>query len=660
MRRAFLTVFLWFLLLAGALAAPPTIDVQPALSDALQQGSWQPLAVTLQNPDSGTALQGEVQVALEDTNSGVLLGTHTVPVTLPRGAGSVRSLVYVHIPENTQPVVRVYVVSGRGGTGAVITRKQFDKIPVRYDPLTVVAVSQNPSALDFLQAETLGVHRAQGVLLPALAPPQAGSRPASNSGPPQPVRVQSVTEIANLPDRAAGYGATGMVFLGEDIPPGAFGDRQIAALEQWVRGGGALVVEGSGLRNDERFRSWIPVAAGAETARPFFTRRVGRGTVVTANGNWVASGAANTDRAVSLWREMARASTSLPGLGADLLNDSSYYGHSFSSAVMHAPGLQAPGVSVVGMFLLGYILLIAPVNYLILKRLDRREWAWFTIPVLVAVFVGSAYGFGLQTKGTDSLTNTASLIEMNAGSGAAATSGMIGVFSPSRSRYRVALDTPDALLTSTGQLGSSPGYVLEQSATGGQVRDAEIAMWAMRSFSAHTTSLRLGEGLHANLRWVGNPHKGQVLKGTIENRTGKRLKNVMVHIAEYHRPIGTLEAGGTAKVSLPIQKRNTDNPYSSLKNAGDTSSQTRVSPRENRDARSAIISDLVNTLSYTSSRIGNLRPYLKREMLPVIITGWNYEPLLPVRIDGKEPPRGNHVNLVVVSVDADAIPQNSR
>ena len=44
--------------------------------------------------------------------------------------------------------------------------------------------------------------------------------------------------------------------------------------------------------------------------------------------------------------------------------------------------------------LVAYILLIGPINYLVLRRLDRREWAWFTMPILIVVFAVGAYGFG--------------------------------------------------------------------------------------------------------------------------------------------------------------------------------------------------------------------------------------------------------------------------
>ena len=38
------------------------------------------------------------------------------------------------------------------------------------------------------------------------------------------------------------------------------------------------------------------------------------------------------------------------------------------------------------LLLFGYIALIGPINYLVLRRLDRREWAWITMPILIVGF----------------------------------------------------------------------------------------------------------------------------------------------------------------------------------------------------------------------------------------------------------------------------------
>ena len=54
------------------------------------------------------------------------------------------------------------------------------------------------------------------------------------------------------------------------------------------------------------------------------------------------------------------------------------------------PALALPSIEGLLLLLLGYIVLIGPINYLVLRRLDRREWAWVTMPLLVVGFTAGA------------------------------------------------------------------------------------------------------------------------------------------------------------------------------------------------------------------------------------------------------------------------------
>ena len=82
---------------------------------------------------------------------------------------------------------------------------------------------------------------------------------------------------------------------------------------------------------------------------------------------------------------------------------------------MRAPALDAPGADVVGLFLLAYVLILVPINYLVLKRLDKKEWAWVTVPALVAVFAVTTYGVGYAAKGSSVFVNRAAVLETTAG-----------------------------------------------------------------------------------------------------------------------------------------------------------------------------------------------------------------------------------------------------
>ena len=632
---------LLLLLFAGrAFAAPPTIDARPALGDALVQGHWQPLLITLKNPDTGAAMQGEVQVALQEARSGRGLGTFTAPMILPRGAGDARVPVLVSIPERTQLEIQVFVVNGRGGKGEVVTYKTFDKIPVRMDPLVLVAVSQTPDALGYLSGEGVGVYQANGVLRPATQPRQKGGYRAPNSEEAAPLRVQQVTDPADLPESAVGYDVAGMVYIGPDIPPDALSDTQTDALRRWVAGGGCLVVSGDKLRASERFRTWTPPApVSPGKAAPFAVARYGRGAVLTLGFDPSAPGFAESHQKVSVWRAIARAGVAAPSVGASVADrESGYYGYransGFLDSVMHAPGLRAPGIEAIGIFLLVYLVLVAPVNYLILKRLGRRELAWLTIPLLVALFSLGAYFFGLQTKGSQTVQNTATVIELGEGTGDGLAHGAVGLFSPSRTRYSIRVETPDAVLWS-----SDGNFVLsEGEKTGATLRNAEVSMWAMRSFGTRTATLPLGQGIRADLNRKRGP-----ISGTIENQTGVRLTQIRIAGPASQAVIATLEPGEKATVTLDAVEYDLTGKPGGGRLIPEFDYRETPTPESTRQA---IQAGVVQAIQENDAVVIRQQ---KKGKDQVLISAWNGDALLPVTVNGEKAANGSNVNLILTT-----------
>ena len=74
--------------------------------------------------------------------------------------------------------------------------------------------------------------------------------------------------------------------------------------------------------------------------------------------------------------------------------------------------MDLPSFSKLLLVLAAYLLVVGPVNYIILKRFDRREWAWFTIPIIVIIFSGIIYGLGYTAKGSEVVTNTISVVRL--------------------------------------------------------------------------------------------------------------------------------------------------------------------------------------------------------------------------------------------------------
>ena len=62
-----------------------------------------------------------------------------------------------------------------------------------------------------------------------------------------------------------------------------------------------------------------------------------------------------------------------------------------SGALSTLPALDVPPAELLLVVIVAYILLIGPISYFVLRRIDRRELAWVTAPILVVVFTACSY-----------------------------------------------------------------------------------------------------------------------------------------------------------------------------------------------------------------------------------------------------------------------------
>ncbi len=686
----FLTALLSLLAAAAvpALAAlPPKIDIEGALGDVLIRERWQPLLVTLTNPDDGDAVQGEVQVVVEDANmAGRRLATATRAISLARGPGRAQTVVYVRIPEGVNTDLTVYVTSN----GETVTRRRWERVVTLPEQFTLLVVSDAPDALAYLRGKSLGVVPRGGVLrrFQEMAPPPRRGRNFGDLRTEDKV-VPSVPVL--LPDKALGYDGVAIIYLG-DIAPDTLSDAQVAALRGWVTGGGLLVANSPRLPGDERFRDWLParwgpaqplsvdlLAARYRTswdksgatgilynpltplpgARPLLPngpqalavyRREGRGTVVALGFDAASPGFAAWPGNERLWRDVAARGITTRGVARALDEDEVRWTRSsFATAVMRAPGLRAPSFGYIGLFLLAYLMLLVPVNYAVLKRLDRREWTWLTVPILVTLFSLGAYAFGYAIKGGQMRLNTATIIEMGPTSGQGEVTASAGLFSPRRTSYDVSLADAQALLFdpemwNRGQNNYAPLIVGQDG--GAHARDADVSMWAMRVFGARTTA-NFGKGLQVRLR----AERGDIV-GTVENQTGHRLEEVRVFVGGQPQAGVTLPPGERIQVRVPGGVRLLGafrNPFPDQWNNWNWGNVSGNVTEESR-TRAAIQSRVQSVLFMGINNGINQQRIRELDGGPpaVLVAAWNYDLLLPLRVNGRTVGAGDHVNLFLV------------
>ena len=146
-------------------------------------------------------------------------------------------------------------------------------------------------------------------------------------------------------------------------------------------------------------------------------------------------------------------------------------------------------------------------NYLVLRRLDRRELAWVTIPALTFFFALGIYAFGASTKGARS----PSIVSRSCGSpprrARAEVQAFYGIFTPSRGTRDFRLAT-NALFTGFsqsgfGHFGELGNDVRFDQGTSGGVRQASFAQWTQRTVAAQGTVDPVPLAIRAELRWVG-------------------------------------------------------------------------------------------------------------------------------------------------------------
>lgn len=214
--------------------------------------------------------------------------------------------------------------------------------------------------------------------------------------------------------------------------------------------------------------------------------------------------------------------------------------------------MDLPSIGKISIILVIYLLIVGPIHYLVLKKLDKREWAWGSIPVLVLIFSLIIYQMAYNTKGNELIINNVSLIDMKSGDVSIADR-YIGVFIPKRGRYEVTLDKNVLLSTDIGDTDPRDNEikrenvvarVMEGNPSGVEILNANV--WTMQTINVKETSNKLG-GMVAELYY----QDGRI-NGTITNNTPFPLEDgVLISYYGYEK-LGNIAAGETKDVDMSI------------------------------------------------------------------------------------------------------------
>ena len=526
-------------------ADPPTMTARVLLQGHARLGSWMAIEVHLVN--AGPSISGELRI-----QGGTQGGTRYATAVQLDSPSDKTWILHAQPPSFGQQL-EVDLVSA----GQVILRQ---KVAVTiHDPGQLVV----------------------GVVADAAAK-IVGSLSLPSVQNQQPAVVVPLT-VADLPTRIEAWSALDRL-VWQDVDASTLSADQLTALRGWLALGGRLVIVGGtagvgslgGFPDDllpYRPTATIDVApaslgslVGAPPAGagdvPAMAGELIRGRALASSGDrviaaqsgygsgsvtilgadptigWLAEAAAGR----SLWPALIPArSEGIVGMSDD---------SQIVSAIANLPSLALPPLGGLLLLLFGYIALIGPLNYLVLRRFDRREWAWVTMPILIVGFAVGAYAFGSALRGSSIIVNEVGIVRGAPDATEGSAQVYLGVFSPARGTYQVSVPG-GALLSSPissdtfGGTNASLDIVQGDPPGPSRVRDLAVGFGSLRTIRAETQAVV--PKVHAELRLVNGS-----LTGTIRNDSSVTLEKPAIVLGGNVRVLKDLRAGETAQVDLAV------------------------------------------------------------------------------------------------------------
>lgn len=135
------------------------------------------------------------------------------------------------------------------------------------------------------------------------------------------------------------------------------------------------------------------------------------------------------------------------------------------AALDQFPGVQVINFTTVAILIIAYIVLIGPVDYLVLQRFGiSRTITWVTFPLVALLFCGIAWYSAGWSHGNQIRLNQAEIIDIDAKLGRIRGTAWLHLYSPSTKTYNVSLSPKTAALA---QSESTGGYLAWQGLPGG-------------------------------------------------------------------------------------------------------------------------------------------------------------------------------------------------
>jgi len=528
-----------------------TITAQAGLDGFCKVDQWLPVHVTVEN--SGADINARVQASYKNSASGQTV--NGMYISLPSTSRK-EFFLYV-MPEGLMRTLNVSVLNGN----KTLAKTNLN-INCTSDPTTLIGVlADNPSTYGIL----------------------------NNARPLAGVAKTAQLNIADLPDLAQGWNMLDALVI-SNVDTGTLTPEQKQALELWLANGGKLFVTGgiqwqsttAGLNNllpiqvtstqnvsglsalaayamaSNSLEGKTILATGAVQTEAnilieqdgiplLIEKEIGFGKVYFFAADPSLEPLNNSGEMQAIYEHLLAVQSPKPSWATGAWD--TYYS---SSALSALPELSLPSFFYICCWLGLYIVIIAPVNYFILRRMKRTELAWVTVPVLVIIFTSLAYFSGTIYRGTRPILNRIVLMQAWQGVDKASSTAIVGLYSPTRSSYNV--ESQEQFLiypypSINGDLQGNNNWLSLKKETGASLPDVRVEIGGMQSLGmeGYLPSLSIQHDLILSLS-----EKTPILKGSITNTSAYTLKKAAIFTPSGWETLGDLKPNESKDVNIPL------------------------------------------------------------------------------------------------------------
>lgn len=381
-----------------------------------------------------------------------------------------------------------------------------------------------------------------------------------------------------LPDESWLYKNVDVLAIG-NLPPDSISDSQVAAVREWVKRGGVLILfageKGSGLipsfvtdlnlgrlegapsiqNNLDEIRALsgktllpsdtLPVF---DRGKPLFiSKKSGEGLLLFTNYDIGAEPFASWQYNRDLWRSIFTKYNVLERI--ETSNSQYAVDSSMLRLSQFIPDVRTPRVGMIIVIWSIYLIIVAPGLYWALKKLDRREWAWGIIPVSALVLTLGVYLVGrpsIVQADTAYHVNKVSikddtLSEVQTASSFLTVSG--GSFAiQSLSSFQT---VPIGAHHSGGFAAS--GFIDTNKTREPEIRYDHVPYLSIRQATAMGVKTDIGSFL-SKLSIEQNR-----LQGTVQNNTAYPMDELYIQLGHQRIPLGAVKQGETKQVDTLLE-----------------------------------------------------------------------------------------------------------